>query len=184
MKKNVTEYRKTSNTFQKNAVMICTFIGAMTIVEGTVKLYKKAKSTVKDKKNQEVSKKDASATNDSYDPNYNKIKSILEFVVNEEETANRMFKDIVDDSNYSDVEAVCHAIDFKRNYQDALETKKYFDEVAAMYTEFKEGLIEIYGYKCNYKSLFDGAWLILVQKHEVNWETGPVEVSHDPSKWF
>ena len=95
-----------------------------------------------------------------------------------------MFKCIIDDSDYSDVEAVCRAIDFKREYQDALKTRKYYDEVAGMYTEFKEGLIKIYGYKSNYKSLFDGAWSILVQRHKDNWETGPIEVSHDPSKWF
>ena len=179
--------KKTYSKFQKNAVMICTFIGAMAIAEGTLKLCKKAKSAAENKKNQEVSKKDTSATTDSYDPNYNKLKSILDFVVNEEETANKMFKDIVDvldDSHYSDVEAVCLAIDFKREYQDALKTRRYFDEVAVMYTEFKKGLIEIYGYKCNYKSLFDDAWHILVQRHIVNWETGPIKVSHDPSEWF
>ena len=187
MKKAELNSKKNYSKFQENAIMICTFIGAMTIAEGTVKLYKKVKSAAENKKNQEASKKDASATNDSYDPNYNKIKSILEFVVSEDETANKVFKgivDIVDDSHYSDVEAVCLAIDFKREFQDALKTRKYYDEVAGMYTEFKEGLIKIYGYKSNYKSLFDGAWSILVQRHKDNWETGPIEVSHDPSKWF
>ena len=43
--------KKNYSKFQENAVIICTFIGAMTIVDGTMKLYKKAKSVLKDNKN-------------------------------------------------------------------------------------------------------------------------------------
>ena len=42
--------KKKYSKFQENAVLICTFIGAITIAEGTVKLFKKAKLAVKDNK--------------------------------------------------------------------------------------------------------------------------------------
>lgn len=57
MKKAELNSKKNCSKFQENAVMICTFIGAMAIAEGTMKLYKKAKSASKNKKNQEASKK-------------------------------------------------------------------------------------------------------------------------------
>ena len=77
MKKTELNSKRTSKKFQENAVMICTFIGAMAIAEGTVKMYKKAKLAARNKKNQEASKKDASVTNDSYDQNYNKTSPFL-----------------------------------------------------------------------------------------------------------
>ena len=183
MKKNVltNNSKKTYSKFQENAVMICTFIGAMAIAEGTVKLFKKAKSAVKDKVNTQNSTSQQSNNDDmkkeSVDAyvkqSYAKIKVALDYAIKNDEESIGLMNNHIMKSDIRDMSLAVIAKEFKIYFQKALDDKLDLDEIGKEFNNFRKKVNILYGDYSKFGSLWNEAWNEIKKIHKINWETNP-----------
>lgn len=183
MKKNVStnNSKKTYSKFQENAVMICTFIGAMAIAEGTVKLFKKAKSAVKDKVNTQNSTSQQSNNDDmkkeSVDAyvkqSYAKIKVALDYAIKNDEESIGLMNNHIMKSDIRDMSLAVIAKEFKIYFQKALDDKLDLDEIGKEFNNFRKKVNILYGDYSKFGSLWNEAWNEIKKIHKINWETNP-----------
>lgn len=183
MKKNVStkNSKKTYSKFQENAVIICTFIGAMAIAEGTVKLYKKAKSAVNDKVNTQNSTSQQSNNDDmkkeSVDAyvkqSYAKIKVALDYAIKNDEESIGLMNNHIMKSDIRDMSLAVIAKEFKIYFQKALDDKLDLDEIGKEFNNLTDKIKVLYGDYSKFGSLWNETWNEIKKIHKINWETNP-----------
>ena len=172
--------KKTYSKFQENAVIICTFIGAMTIMKGTEVLFKKVKSAAKDKANTQNSTSQQSndddvkkkSVDDDIKQSYAKIKVALDFAIKNDQYSIEIINNFMK-SDIRDMSLAVITREFKSYFQKALDDKLTIDEIGKEFNNFKNKVSVLYGDYCKFGSLWIEAWNEIKKIHKINYETNP-----------
>ena len=173
--------KKTYSKFQENAVIICTFIGAMTIMKGTEVLFKKVKSAAKDKANTQNSTSQQSndddvkkkSVDDDIKQSYAKIKVALDYAIKNDEESIGLMNNHLMKSDIRDMSLAVIAKEFKIYFRKALDDKLDLDEIGKEFNNFRDKVNILYGDYCKFGSLWIEAWNEINKIHKINWETNP-----------